>query len=83
MTRRIFTKRYLMVECQAFDGTQSGTQNIQEIISSLIKNNNKITRKQLSIEHNIPVRTLQRLLNEIPNLKYVGSGKSGHWEITE
>ena len=30
---------------------------------------------------NVSVRTLQRVLNETPNLHYVGVGAYGHWEI--
>ena len=30
---------------------------------------------------NISVRTLQRVLNVIPNLHYVGTGVNGHWQI--
>jgi predicted HTH transcriptional regulator len=43
--------------------------------------NNKITRKQMSNELNIPVRTLQRIINSIDRIEYVGSSKGGHWEI--
>lgn len=60
-------------------GTQSGTQ--EDLLIELIKENNKITRKELSEKLGIPVRTLQRILNSLNNIKYVGSGKSGHWEI--
>ena len=30
----------------------------------------------------VSVKTIQRALNEIDDLKYVGSGYSGHWEKT-
>ena len=30
----------------------------------------------------VSVKTIQRALNEIDDLKYVGSGNSGHWEKT-
>lgn len=29
---------------------------------------------------NISVRTLQRVLNEMPYLHYVGTGINGHWQ---
>ena len=31
----------------------------------------------------VSVKTIQRTLKEIDNLKYVGSGNSGHWELNE
>ena len=30
----------------------------------------------------VSVKTIQRALNEIDDLRYVGSGYSGHWEKT-
>ena len=65
------------------NGTQNGTQQKIEVLISLIKDNNKITRKELAEKIGVSVRTLQRILNETPNIKYVGVGKSGHWEIIE
>ena len=32
---------------------------------------------------NISTRTLQRLLNDMSNVHYVGRGSNGHWEIDE
>jgi len=65
-------------------GTQGGTQDIQEIyqkIIIMIQQNNKITRKDIARELSVGTRTLQRILNEMGNIRYVGSGYSGHWEI--
>lgn len=72
-------------------GTLNGTQMIEnnktefsyENIINLIKANNKITRKEMSQILKIPVRTLQRRLNQNKNIIYVGSSKLGHWEIIE
>ena len=68
------------------NGTQNGTQKVEnktteDRIIEMIMSNNKITRKQMSNELNIPVRTLQRIINSIDRIEYVGSAKSGHWEI--
>ncbi|MGB4661265.1 MAG: RNA-binding domain-containing protein [Mobilitalea sp.] len=65
-------------------GTQDGTQNLQEIhqrIMIMIQKNNKITRRDMARELSIGTRTLQRFINEMGNIRYVGSGYSGHWEI--
>ena len=60
------------------NGTQDGTQ---EKIMELVVKNPKITRKAMAEILNISVRTLQRILNEIPDLHFVGIGVHGHWEI--
>ncbi len=68
------------------DGTQDGTQGVQEMqqkIITMIKQNNKITRKDMARELDIGTRTLQRILNEMDNVQYVGSGFSGHWESVD
>ena len=64
------------------NGTQDGTQDgTQQRILELVAENPKITRKAMAEKLNISVRTLQRVLNEIPNLHYVGTGVNGHWQI--
>lgn len=67
------------------DGTQDGTQekDIKEKIKELIKTNDKITRKAIANELGISIRTLQRVLNEIKEIQYIGSGYSGHWKLKE
>lgn len=67
-------------------GTQSGTQiNVDQInrILEMVRQNNKVTRKQMADDLSVGLRTVQRIINEIPNMKYVGSGSGGHWEIDE
>ena len=61
--------------------TQNGTQSYESQIISLIKENNKITRKQMAAELSVSLRTVQRIINAMDNLRYVGSGRGGHWEI--
>ena len=64
--------------------TQDGTQvKLEERIIQLIRNDNKISVKKISELTGVSVRTLRRRIAEIPTLHYVGSGYSGHWEITE
>ena len=60
------------------NGTQNGTQ---EKIIELIKENPKVTRKMMAGELKMSVRSLQRILNEMSNIHYVGIGTNGHWEI--
>lgn len=63
------------------DGTQDGTQEIENGIQELIRQNQKVTRKKMAEELDISIRQLQRILNKMENVKYVGRGYSGHWEI--
>lgn len=35
----------------------------------------------MSKELGISVRKLQRILNDMDDIEYVGHGKTGHWEI--
>ena len=70
-------------QCGTQYGTQYGTHKEELVIIELIKNNNKITRKEIANKLSISLRTLQRILNSIDKIYYVGSGKGGHWEIKE
>lgn len=57
------------------------TQAREDLIISLIEENNKITCKELAEHLGVSIRTLQRILNENESIKFVGSGKSGYWKI--
>lgn len=52
----------------------------QQIIE-LIKENAKITTEQMSERLGVSIKTIKRHINKFPNVSYVGSGYSGHWEI--
>ena len=64
------------------------TQNVprktdEQKIIEMIKNNPKTTRKEMAKAIGKTVKTVQRIINENNNVKFVGSSKSGHWEIIE
>lgn len=66
------------------NGTHNGTHNDQYYeskIIALIKENNKITRKQMASELSLSLRTVQRIINSMDTITFVGSGRGGHWEI--
>ena len=66
------------------DVTQDSLQNsIDEIILSMIRKNNKVTTGIIAEKAGVTVRTILRHIERMPNIKYVGSGYSGHWEITD
>ena len=62
-------------------GTQDGTQNIDSRILTMIKNNNKISAKEMSEQLGIGLRTIRRKIKENDKIEYIGHGFSGHWNI--
>lgn len=54
-----------------------------ETIKDAIKNNGDITRKELARLIGKTIKTVQRLIKADGTIKYVGSSKSGHWEIID
>ncbi len=61
-----------------------GTQNdIQSAIIEMVRLNPKVTRKAIAKRLNMGTRTLQRVLNNMPSVEYVGTGSNGHWEVKE
>lgn len=66
--------------------SQSVPQNRNELINFIkekIKENNKITRKAIAEDAGVSIKTVQRALKKIDNLKYIGRGNNGYWEFTE
>ena len=54
-----------------------------DIIKGLIETNSQVTLKEMANAIGKTVKTVQRLLKDNPKIHYVGSSKSGHWEIEE
>lgn len=54
-----------------------------KFIKAQVRANNKITRQAIADEADVSVKTIQRYIKEIPNLRYIGSGNNGHWELDE
>ena len=52
-------------------------------IRKMIIENNKVTVKDISARLNISLETVRRRIKNMPDVKFVGSGYSGHWEIKE
>ena len=57
--------------------------DLLERIVRLIKDNPKITRKEISIKLGKSVSTIFRIWKDNPYIKFVGSSKNGHWEIID
>ena len=80
--KRIATKR-VGGENVPQDVPQDTTLQVDDLLSFItkeIKLNNKISRQMLAKKAGVSVKTIQRAISEIGDLKYVGSGYSGHWE---
>lgn len=77
-----------------YDDTQSDTQsdtqddpqddtqvNVEDRIIKLIQDNSKISTKKMAEELGVGIATIKRKIKNMPNVIYIGSGYSGHWEI--
>lgn len=66
------------------DDTQCDTQDdTQEKIIKMIKVNPQVSTAGMAKELGISVATVKRKIKKMPNVSYVGSGYSGHWEVKE
>ena len=78
-------KEAVQSDSDTLNGTLNGTLKIagdqKKLLIALIKQNSKITRKQMAGLLDVSERTVQRLLNEMPEVYFTGGGRSGHWEI--
>lgn len=75
-------------------GTQGGTQggtNIKKPITEKeldkwieqeIRRNSKVTTEEMAKLSGKSVRTIKRHISKLGHIQFVGSGYSGHWEIS-
>lgn len=56
---------------------------LQGLILKLINKNNRVTKKQIAKEASVSEKTVERQMKKMTNVKYVGRGYSGHWEIKD
>ena len=74
-------------DTQTASGTLNGTLSPSDDpgtqLKKLIIQNQKVTRKQMATALGISERSVQRLLNSIPEVRFTGGGRSGHWEIDD
>lgn len=66
-----------------YSEVQNEFEEIENNIKNIIKENNKVSRKEMAKLLNVGEKTVTRYIKEIKNIKYVGVGKNGHWEINE
>jgi len=58
-------------------------EEIENIIKDMIKEDNKVSRKDIAMILGVSEKTITRYIKEIPKIKYVGKGKNGHWELND
>lgn len=54
---------------------------IENKIKNIIKNDIKVRRKNIALIIGVSEKTITRYIKEITDIKYVGKGKNGHWEL--
>ena len=65
------------------DVSRMSFEEIENIIKDMIKEDNRVSRKDIAMILGVSEKTITRYIKEIPNIKYVGKGKNGHWELNE
>ena len=64
------------------DVTQRVTQDdLDARIIALIKKDSKISAEKLGMALGVSVRTIRRHIKQMDNVRFVGRGFSGHWEV--
>lgn len=56
-------------------------EDILSIILDEIKKNPKISRKKIAEKVGVSVKTIERYIKEIQNLKFIGRGSNGYWKL--
>ncbi len=75
-------ERMKMTKNKEKENKKLDKSEIKALIYNAILENNKVTRKELAeLCGGISVSTVQRYIKEIGNIKYIGSGQGGYWEI--
>ncbi|WP_314328655.1 HTH domain-containing protein [Oribacterium sinus] len=65
------------------DVSRMSLEEIENIIKDMIKEDNKVSRKDIAMILGVSEKAITRYIKEIPNIKYVGKGKNGHWELND
>lgn len=63
------------------DVSRMSLEEIENIIKDMIKEDNKVSRKDIAMTLGVSEKTITRYIKEFHNIKYVGKGKNGHWEL--
>ena len=56
-------------------------EELKSKIVEMIKEDSRVSRKFMAETLGVSEKTITRYIKDIPNVKYVGKGKNGHWEV--
>lgn len=56
-------------------------EDMKNAIVDMIKKDNRVSRKYMAETLGVSEKTITRYIKDIPNIKYVGKGKNGRWEV--
>ena len=56
-------------------------KELKSKIVEIIKKDSKVSRKFMAETLGVSEKTITRYIKDIPNIRYVGKGKNGHWEV--
>ena len=56
---------------------------IENKIKNIIKNDIKVSRKNIALTLGVSEKTITRYIKEITDIKYIGKGKNGYWELID
>ena len=65
------------------DNQNISKKRLEDIIIEEIRKNEKVTRKYIAQIAGVSEKTVERRIQEMPNVEYVGVGSWGHWIIHE
>jgi ATP-dependent DNA helicase RecG len=58
-------------------------ENLDKQILAMIKDNSGVTTEMIAQKLNVSMKTVKRHIKKMESVSYVGSGYSGHWEVTD
>ena len=67
----------------ALENDTKTSKDLIDFIKDEIKKDNTISRQEIADRANVSKKTIERLIKDIPEIKYVGVGRHGHWELNE
>lgn len=56
-------------------------EEMEAEIIDIIEKDSRISRKIMAKSLNVSEKTISRYIKEIPNIRFVGKGKNGHWVV--
>ncbi|HHU53679.1 MAG TPA: helix-turn-helix transcriptional regulator [Clostridiaceae bacterium] len=65
------------------DVPQYSKEEIEKIILEEVRQNKKITRKELAEKIGVSAKTISRYIKDMENIEFTGTGRHGNWEIKE